>query len=286
MDTLKAAADSASCRADFDAGYIGTLESGVPSASSLQSYADKVRSDEQELQALAAAGNATAFRDFMKSSFDPDMLSASDAVRSWRKDSDDYHNLSNSSKASLKAGYDQLRASEESCDFQALKEYANDRIESYNDALTAYGTQVSKLDGKGVGTSDLSSLISGARSQVVDPLQSAVSGATNASQLRQALGEYCLYNGCRNGTSFHMGARFASDKLGDILVRIQPLAQSAGLGDNVTAAQTVLSSVQSELSSIGTSEYAQGQADQVWSGIRSAAGDVKGIIAGIRSELP
>ncbi len=283
MGMLKAAADSASCRADFNAGYIGALETGIPSASSLQSYADKVKSDEQELQGLAAAGNATAFRDFMKSAFDPDMKSANDAVRSWRSD---YRNQSNSSKESLKASYGQLRASEESCEFQALKEYANDRVESYDDALSDYSSSVSKLDAKGVPTSDLSSLISDARSQVVGPLQSAVSGATNVSQLRQALGGYCLYNGCKDGTNFHMAARFDSDRLGDILVRIQPLAQADGLGSNVTAAQTALSSVQSELASIGTSEYAQGQADTVWSGIRSVAGDLKGIIAGIRSSLP
>ncbi len=285
QDSLRAAADSASCRADFESGYIGALVSSVPSASVLSTYADKLNADEHTLNGLAAAGNASDFRDFINGTFDPDMRSANEAITSWRKDGGG-KNLSNSTRAALKEDYTQLRATEESCDFNALKEYANDRVEAYNDDLSRYEAAADKLGQRGVSTTDLTSLIGDARSQVVDPLKDAVSSATNASELRQALGQYCLYNGCKDGTNFHMAAHFDSDKLGDVLTYIAPMAQSAGLGGNLTAAQGDLGSVQSELSSIGTSEYAQGQSDQVWGGIRSVAKDVKDIVEGIRNKLP
>jgi hypothetical protein len=282
QDMLNAAMANIACKADFMGGVISSIDANVPSAS-LGSFADALKADEQNLQGMASAGDWEGFRSSVHGTFDPDMKSAREAVESLRKD--DGKNLTNDTRATLRADYEQLRTTYQACESSAMSQYAGAKIDWYNTVLDDYQARADRLNAKGVQTSDLSALISDARSQIVSPLQAAVDAASNTSQVREALGQYCLFNGC-NGTNFHMAARFESDKLGDVLSYIQPTAQSDGLGDNVTSAQAQLGSVQSELSSIGTSEYADGQKDEVWSGIKSVAGDVKGILDQIRHKLP
>jgi hypothetical protein len=276
---LDAAMANAACKADFMDGLIGAIDGAVPSAS-LGQYADALGNDERTMQGLASSGDWEGFRGYVQGTFDPDMKTAREAVQSWRRG--DGRSAGNDTRSALKDDYSRLRAAYDGCAFDSLKGYADAKVQWYTSLMADYQAKAGKLGSEGVQTGDLASLISDADSQIVSPLQSAVDSAGNTTQLRDAIGQYCLFNGCGSGTDFHMAARFESGRLSDVLAYIQPRAQAAGLGGNVTDAQGVVSSVQSELSRIGTSEYAPGQSDEVWSGIRSAANETRDILGALR----
>ena len=170
---------------------------------------------------------------------------------------------------SLQSTYKSLRDTEDSC-FNT-NAYAHLVLNYYTTALNLYQLRAQNLTNRGIDASNLLNLVDNARSQTVTPLQNGVNSATNSSQLRILLNQYCLYDGCVNGTNFHMAAKFETMRMADLLAAISPNATAAGLGSNVAAAQTSLNAARTEISSWGTNDAKPDQLGPVWTDIRSAA---------------
>jgi hypothetical protein len=170
---------------------------------------------------------------------------------------------------SLQSEYKTLRDSENGC-FD-IKEYANLVLDYYNTALSRYGLTAQNLTGRGINASDLLNLVGNAQSQIVVPLQNGVKSSANSSQVRTILYQYCLYDGCANGTNFHMAAKFESMKLADLLAAMSPKAAEEGFGGNVTAAQLSLNAASAKIGSWGAEAATPDQLKAAWMDIMSAA---------------
>ena len=185
------------------------------------------------------------------------------------------------SMESLQATYKTLMDTQNSC-FDA-KGYASLVLDYCNDTLTSYQLRAQNLSGRGVDTSNLFGLVASARTQVMEPLGKGVNAAANSSQARMALEHYCLYDGCANGTNFHMALKFEAMRMGDVLAAMSPYATAAGLGSNVTAAQASLASANSKISALGTNAATPDQLKAAWADVLSAAKASHGIFVALNA---
>ena len=173
------------------------------------------------------------------------------------------------SMESLQTTYKTLMGTQSSC-FDA-KGYANLVLDYCNNTLNTYQLRAQNLTGRGINASNLLDIVGSARSQIMTPLKNGVNSAANSSQVRMALEHYCLYDGCANGTNFHMALKFESMRMNDLLAAMAPQAAEAGLGSNVSAAQSSLDAANAKISAWGTDAATPDQLKAAWADIGSAA---------------
>jgi hypothetical protein len=280
QDVLTGAYDDVKCHTDMEVSVMGAIDSAVPQAS-LSTYSDKLTSDTSQLQTYATSGDGSGFSTYLKGTYEPDVKAANQAVRDARKNFRSW-NVSKDTIQSLRESYNSSAATFQSCKLSALQEVANGRVQAFQTVLSTYTDRMNNLSSKGLDTTGMSSAISGAQSTIITPLQNAISGATTVQELQTAVRGYCLANGCANGQNYHFYAKFDEAKLQAILDYIKPNATAAGLGAQVTQAQSALDGVQSALNAVGPAKYDPTDEKAVWDGLKSAASDIKGIMKSMR----
>ena len=280
---LSAASTEAQCRVDFTVGYLNSIITAVPNSSStLGADVSSLQSDLSTLQGYAASNDASGYRNYLSSTFQPAFASVRSDIeaRPW-KGSD------NATLAGLKANYSQLLQNYQSCQLNALKSFAEAKIAVYSQALDMYANRTNSIlnrNNTGMDTSALNQLQADAKSQILDPLQSAISGATNASQLRDAFNQYCLFDGCANGVNYHLAVKYGIARLNATLDAVQ-----ARVGANnsalFTKAQSDLANAESALASIGGARYTDGNSGGLRSSLESVNGDIQSAMAQARNMM-
>jgi hypothetical protein len=152
-----------------------------------------------------------------------------------------------------------------------LEDFANGRINNFKNSLDVYQKKISVLSAKGVDVSSLNQIISDANTQIIAPLQSAISSAGDASSLNQAIKKYCLFDGCVNGTNFHLAAKFETAKLQIALNKINSSSEATQLQTDLTNAKNILTQV-------GTSQYTSDQNKNLWNAISNGYKVIKSIL--------
>jgi len=173
------------------------------------------------------------------------------------------------SMESLQSTYKSLRDDMDGC--VDMKAHANLVLDYYDTELNSYQSRAQNLTARGINASNLLELVEGARAKIVTPLQGKIAKSDNASEIRGALFHYCLYDGCANGTNFHMAAKFETMRMNDLLAAMSPKAADAGLSGNVSAAQASLDAARREIDSWGDNDASPDQLKAVWTNIKSAA---------------
>ena len=276
-------ADRISCTVNFHTSVISDIVEKIPQASGLGNWATKLQNDESQLKTLASGSDHKVFEDFIKDSLRGDLKQADAAVRESRKDFKEY-NVSKEARQSLKDSFKSHQEIFRDCVRQNDLKVAEKRADYYQHVLDKHTEQIEKLSKRNSSTTEMSDLISQAQSTIVTPLKNAANSG-DAAQAESALKQYCLWNGCRNGTNFHFAARFEFARLTAMLSRISPMANSAGLLNDISAVQAQLDSAKSTLASIGTSDFTgTQQRDEVWIPLKSAVGAFKKLGQDLRNE--
>jgi len=278
---LGAAMEDIYCKTDFSVAVLESLISHTDDSDSLNSDIDALETDTQNLQNYADDNDVEAFRTYLKDSYGPHLKDATEAAKSWRTG---HSGLEPSARKEIRDEYTDLRETYDQCNKDALNRFSEARINAAEQELEKAEKVVANLSSKGVDTSGLSALISEARSEIVEPLQSALDAATTGKELSDALHAYCLNSGCKTGNNFHFAAKFDIEQIGSILDYIESDADSAGLSGKVSDARSSLGSAQSKLDEVGSSSYGSlGDREDVWKDIRDAAATVKEILSEMRS---
>ena len=206
---LASAFGYARCRTNFTNNYIGQMASATPSLTSLNSYSSALQADTAKLHSIAAAGNVTAFQNYVRVTLDPELNVIAMNVSSTLKSAD----LSANVTARLRQNYSTTIANYNSCNMQAVKEYAQQKLKMFNSSITDYRNQADNLASKGLNASSLYQMLQNAQTQIISPFAAAINSASNASQISATLNTYCLFDGCKNGTNFHLAAHFSLQSL-------------------------------------------------------------------------
>ena len=269
---LGAASAEAQCRVDFTVGYLNAIVAAVPNASAtLGADASVLQADLATLKGYATSGDAAGYRSYLSGTMDPAFKAARNDIqaRPWK-------GSGNATLSSLKASYSQLRQTLESCQLNAAKSFAQDKIAIYQQDIENYTGRTGTLAGRNgsIDTSGLGQILSDAQSQVIAPLEAAISSAGNASELRAALGKYCLYDGCPNGENFHLAVKYGLARLTATLSSAQSRMGANGT-NYFAAAQRDLANAQSELSAIGASQYTDDSRGALQDSMKSFTSDLR-----------
>ena len=263
---LQSAYVNAACKVNFTTTYLSHVTASVPSlGSSLGKYSASLQGDASRLSALAAAGNITAYKNYVSGTYDPDLnriaKNASSAIRA--------ANLTANTIAALRQNYNATLSSYKSCNLQSAKEYALQKLNMFNNSIRNYQEQVSDLSSKGLNVSSLDLLLQNAQSQIVGPFENAINAATNTSQIYAAINTYCLFDGCKNGTSFHLAAHFS---LQSLTLQLNYLEADKNLsGSSLASANLDLNNASSILQAVGIKPYANGQGDNIFDNLSAAS---------------
>ena len=276
--SLSSAMAHATCKIDFTVLLINSTTSKVPSQV-LTDDSGKLSQDKMSLQTFVANNDVDGFRAYIHNTFDADLKKTRDDISDVRK------NLTNTTKQMLEQSYKTLRASFEGCSLDSLKKHGDSVVEKDNKILGRYQAKADNLKSRGIDTAGLNAIISDAKAQIVTPLQNAINNATNNSQVHSALKQYCLFDSCKNGINFHLGAKFEIEKLNEILVFAKINNTNTTVANKITEAQNYLASAKSVLDSAGTSQLTAQQEQQIWGSIRSAEKDLKEVLAAIKLRI-
>ncbi len=278
---LMAVAEHAKCRVDFTNGLIDSIVEGVPEASYLTDYQDTLNDDMDELYDLAQRGDRGAFKDYMYGTLQEDFVDTKEAIREARGNFNDW-NVSRETKLQLWDDYVALNETYATCNYNTMKGIAEEKL-NHMDAILEYGSQRSdELEGKGLDMTEVDRIISDARTVIVEPYESAVDSAETAKEVREAIGDYCLGNGCADGTNYHFFAKVEIAKLNSIVDYLEEDAVEAGLGDEIEEAQGYIDSADGGVQRTGYEQYAEGVGEEIWENIKLASSTIKDIFSQLR----
>ena len=271
---LQKAYDNAKCKSDFTIGVVNSLvnvQNSVPLTDSLS----KLNSDLTQLQSLSVSSDTTTFKDFLKNNFDADLNAAVKNVNDWRLQNKG--NLSSSDKSSLNSTYFQLKSVYDNCQISSLNDYGSERLNSFNNTLEDYQNNIDKLNSSGVDVNELNQIISDAQTQILMPLQNALSSINETNSSNKVFSQYCLFDGCDNGTNFHLDAKISIANLDISLNRINNLSNSSSVSSQITQLQTDISNAKNALSIVGAQKYTQDQEKNIFNSIKDADQSIKQI---------
>jgi hypothetical protein len=152
---------------------------------------------------------------------------------------------------------------------ESVKEYALRKLNMFNVSIRNYQNQANNLASRGLNASSLNELLQNAQAQIVSPFATAINQASNTSQIRAALNEYCLFDGCRNGTNFHLAAHFS---LQSLTIQLNYLETDKNVSSSSLASvQAYLNNASSILQTVGTKAYVNGQGDNIFDNLSAAS---------------
>ena len=261
---LNSAYQSILCKTNFTSTYIGYVTSAAPSLSSLNQYSTSLQQQTAQISSLANQGNINSFRTYVAGTYDPELRSTAQNVSARIKAA----NLSASVISSLLLKYNASKSTYQSCYSNAAENFANQKLALFNTAISQYQNQIVKIQARGVSTSSLTRLLQNAQTEIITPLKNAVQ-SSNSSQIYSALAEYCLFDGCKNGTNFHLAANF---QLQSLTAELNYLESNLNVSSSsFSQTQSYLNSASSLLNTIGTAPYASGQETPVFNYLRNAS---------------
>ena len=221
---------------------------------------DKSPGQYSNLESLAHSGNTnvTAFAKAVRnyySTYNQLYLSARKGILS--------ANLSAKSKLPLYKQVNAEKGALQSCRLSSVDPLAGVKVSLYQKSIADFNAQIKNLSSKGVNTAGMTTLLNSAQNQILQPLQSTVS-SVNSTQIEQALRQYCMFNGCPQGTNFHLDAKFDIAKLGSILAKLRTMSNDTS---DLQSAQGALNAASAELGAVGSSEYGNGNGAGIWNNI-------------------
>lgn len=256
-----------SCRINFNIGVLNSTVSAFPNSSSkLQPSISRLQGDLSQIQSM----NNTNVKNFAQSNYAGDMRNVVGTVQSWRSGENKRMTMNN--LIALRKSYNQAKAAYDQCEQNVNTEIAQDRLQGYENQLANLQNKTIVLQQKGFNVSLLNSLFSDAQSQIIIPLQNALSSANNSKGMRNAVQSYCLYNGCVNGTNFHLDAKFNIIRASIVLDDLQNNSAVLGLNNaTIIQAQNDLSDAQAVLNSVGTGVYQKDQGQTIMKDVQNAS---------------
>jgi hypothetical protein len=248
------------------ANFIGQASTASPKLASLAQYSVSLQADSAHLSMLASSGNVTSFRAYTSGTFDPALNAAARNISSAIRAA----NLSANTTLQIRAGYNNAIAAYRTCNVNAAKAYALQKLSLFNQSIEKYQNESDEMASDGINASSLNQLLQSAGSQIVQPLSSAISKADdNASQISTALAEYCLFDGCRNGTNFHLAAHYELQKLQLELTYLQSAKNLSA--SSTAAAQAFLNNASSVLQAADSKAYAGSQSPEIFGNLTLAS---------------
>jgi len=271
---LAAGVSDMQCRVAYDTDLMNAIVTTFPSLSAKLSFRIPIlQSDMQMLSQYADDGNSRSFRNYLQQNFSQHLKLDNSMIKqsldSIKEDRSLDKNETKTKMRSLKATNDALMSVLNNC--SNVNKHVTLMLGYYSNSLTNYEKIANNMSSKGVDASGMLALVSSARSQILTPLQTATTGVTDGQALKLALDTYCLYDGCTNGTNFHMAAKFETARMYGLLSVIAQENMSDAMRNVLRDAENLLDTANSRITSWGAVDVQPADIQSVWGQITSAA---------------
>jgi hypothetical protein len=271
---LQARYDLVSARVNFATGVLTDTATLVVNASDLMAHVDVLNGDLDALRRYVDANDKSGFESYLSGTIRPDMEAALDALKSDMRQFKEW-GVSAETIAQLREDYQARKAMFEQETNAAILEFGNIRLSFYNDVMSRADARIVELRDKGIDVSAMQGVVAGAESNVVGPLQSAVSSG-DASAVKQELHDKCLGNGALY--SYHFYAKIDLEALKAISDKIEASTNNSTILGQLDRVNERLSAAESTLSVVGTRPYMAEQQSQVWDNLKAASEGLREII--------
>jgi hypothetical protein len=153
-------------------------------------------------------------------------------------------------KAGSIAGVNTTRGNiNQSIDAMNIGQY---KLTYYEQVLSKSEQAVTDVSQLGIDTSAIESVISGARSGVLKPLQSALDSG-DSTRVTNELKTKCLFNG--TSYSYHYGSKTDLETMKAVTAKIERIVTIAGYGTQMKDVKTHLDNAEKAIDSVGTRPY-------------------------------
>ncbi|MBI2631469.1 hypothetical protein HYW75_00510 [Candidatus Pacearchaeota archaeon] len=272
------ASDSFKCKVSLTISYMDSL---IEAGANLSSYSEKLQSDISQIDAIVSSGNRSAFKDFVKDTFESDFKSSRDAINQWRKDNN--KNLTKEQKASFRESYQNAKKTFDDCHKNSLLDLGNQRIELFEKIIAQYKERTDKFAAKGLDTAGMNKVLEGANTQVINPMKNALISANDSQSIKNILRKYCLFNGCKNGVNYHLAARYEMERLSATINFIKTKLNSTEYDGKIKEAESNLNAAKGILSEIATS-HNNDNGKQIWNKATSSYKTLKNLNKNVNKE--
>lgn len=280
IKTLQFAMDHVNCRIDFVTKYVNNLAVVAPdSFSDPSQYLATIQKDQMQLKNYSSSGDVNGFRTYVKSTYDPDYKQLKGSIKNQLSKV----NLTDAQLNSIRKNFDLNRINGEKCAFKALNEYSTEKVNTYNLIVTNYQLEMFSLSSKGIDIYPLVTLLKKEYNQIILPLSTVVNtvnpNINASSDLRIALNNYCLFDGCLAGLNGHLSGNFEATKLQIIINHMKHDPRYNQAYGILSQAQDSLNIAETTLASIGTSSYASPeQINSVWGNIYATSKALRSVV--------
>jgi hypothetical protein len=272
---LQARYDITSANVGFVTGAMADVASLVPQASNLQAPAARLNSDLGTLQGYVTSVDDSGFNSYIQNTIIPDTQAAEAAISADRQQWKSW-NVSTATVLQLAKDYQSLAATHTSQVNSAWVALGNAKLDYYNDVMSDNDVIIANMSAKGLDVSGMQAAETNAKTNVINPLQAAVSSG-NGDTIKQQLASKCLADGTPYSDHF-----FAADDL----ARLSSIsAKISSVGNLNSTVQQQLASVNSDLSAagsalqaVGTNPYTGSQNGDVWNNLAAASSELKTIL--------
>ena len=180
-------------------------------------------------------------------------------------------------KKALQDRYGQLNATEKKDPI----DMGNKRLDRYNAVMTRSENRIQNMSARGADTTGMQSVMAGAQSCVISPLEAAVATG-NGTVIANELRSKSLFNGAPY--SYHYGAMMGIEGLKSTTARIEANATAAGYGSQIGEVKNHIANAEAIMESVGTNPYTDDQKIAVKEELNSAATILKDIIKSMRGQ--
>jgi hypothetical protein len=263
------------CRTAFIATEVNDSVAAVNGISHLTANLSVLRTQNAHLYTYVGAGNVIGFETYLHGIYDPSEQNLAVSTRVAIRGS---ANTTNTVRSQLKNEFSSARGVFINCSAGPVVKIADKKLAFYNNAIAQFNAQISFLSSHNVSTANMTTIVAGAQTQIVTPLQTAVSTG-NQTQIQAALNQYCMFNGCQNGTNYHLDAKYSIAKLYAIDAKLRALSNNTS---DINGSVAALNNASAELGVVGSAQYSNGNGAKIWANIRLAVTDTTNAYTGIK----
>ncbi|MGI0061503.1 MAG: hypothetical protein ACREBA_03520 [Nitrosotalea sp.] len=260
------------CRNTYVTSYLGDVVSVINNSTTTSTLTNtdipKLGTDFGSMQSDASGNSTVQFKTYMNTYNGDTKATDLDARTAIVTEH------SKTVNTTLRSDNKQLQSTYQSCLFGVKQQVAQLKAGMFNTHIANAQKRADRLASHGANTAALNQTINTA-STGVQAFEQAVDNAQNSTQLKDALKNFCLYNGCKTPSDQHFAANIAiqadQSKL-SVLAGENTTSTFQGL---VSQAQTDLTNAQTALTQVGSSQYQGNQSSTVWTDINAASDTIQ-----------
>jgi len=183
IEALNARLDRLECMVEFTKSQIDLIAEEIPQAPDMSSHKGKLDNDIDELQGYADVGNINGFNSFIQTNLKPDMQDATSDIIDVKRNLRTY-NLSLTTWQTLRAEFSEIRETYTECLKSNVINIAQKNLDYYEAFVKHSQEVISTMDSKDYDTSEMSSILSEFKEEVMDPLDAAIATG-NVDEIRE-----------------------------------------------------------------------------------------------------